>query len=68
MKEQILKILDTVELPELEKQRLTDALLILFNVSHRRELLLAYEESRESKEINTPEGRVNAYLRNNNQL
>ena len=32
MKEKILKILDTASLPELEKQRLTDALLILYNV------------------------------------
>lgn len=41
MKEEILRILDTAALTELEKQRLTDALFVLYGVSNYSELLIA---------------------------
>lgn len=40
----ILKILDTTDLQELDKQRITNDLLRLFNVVGRSELLLAFFE------------------------
>lgn len=39
---EILKILDTTDLQELEKQRITTDLLRLFNVSGRSELLVNF--------------------------
>ena len=44
MTHEILKILDTTELQELEKQRITTDLLRLFNIAERSEHLLAVAE------------------------
>ena len=46
---EILKILDTTELQELEKQRITTDLLRLFNVVGRSELLRDYFAWHEEK-------------------
>lgn len=46
---EILKILDTTDLEELEKQRMTTCLLRLFNVVGRRELLRDYLNWHEEK-------------------
>lgn len=46
---EILKILDTTNLQELDKQRITTDLLRLFNVVGRRELLKAFLDWQQNK-------------------
>ena len=65
MTHEILKILDTTDLQELEKQRITTDLLRLFNVVGRSEQLRAFcewtRENLDQKDIVTQEA-VDSYL------
>lgn len=62
---EILKILDTTELQELEKQRITTDLLRLFNVVGRSELLLAFAKQLQPKEdVSLLMNEVSVFLHN----
>ena len=62
----ILKILDTTELQELEKQRITTDLLRLFNVVGQSELLAVLVEwLRDNYSIDIPDRVVDEYKRYN---
>ena len=63
---EILKILDTTYLPELEKQRITTDLLRLFNVVGQSEQLKAFAQHYNSQHYEIIEERfIDEYLKSN---